>query len=396
MKWSFRIGRILGIDVYLHTTFLLLLGFVGATNWLAGRSLEAAIGGMLFFGGLFLCVLLHEYGHALAARRYGIATRDITLLPIGGVARLERMPDRPAQELVVALAGPLANVVIAAGLFLGLQLSDQWQPLASLTMTSGNLVERLLAVNVFLVLFNLLPAFPMDGGRVLRALLAMRMEYARATNVAATIGQGMALVFAAIGLFTNPMLLFIALFVWIGAAQEAAAAQMRAAFAGNLVRDAMQTDFRTLSPLDGLRQAVGLLLASAQQDFPVVEDGRLVGLLHRADLLRALSEHGEGVTVASAMERNIETVDANELLDWAIAHRESDRGFTRPVLRDGRLVGLLTAENLGEFFMVRSALDRQPRKTRLDLLTGRPSLPVPRRSDLGAPGIAPAESQTGF
>lgn len=395
MKWSFKIGRILGIDVYLHTTFLLLLGFVGVANWLAGRSLEAVLSGVLFFGGLFLCVLLHEYGHALAARRYGIATRDITLLPIGGVARLERMPDKPAQELVVALAGPLVNVVIAAGLFLGLQLSDQWQPLASLTLTSGNLVERLLAVNVFLILFNLLPAFPMDGGRVLRALLAMRMEYARATNIAATIGQGMALVFAAVGLFANPMLIFVAFFVWIGAAQEAAAAQMRSAFAGTLVRDAMQTDFRTLSPSDGLRQVVGLLLAGPQQDFPVVEDGRLVGLLHRADLLRALSEHGEGVTVASVMERNIQTVDANELLDWAIAHRESGRGFTRPVLRQGCLVGLLTAENLGEFFMVRSALDRQSRKSRLDLLRARPSLPIPRRPEMGTPGIGSVNSQTG-
>src|SRR5512137_412180 len=121
MKWSLKIGRILGIDVYIHLTFLLLLGLLGVSHWLNGRSLDAALSGVLFFSGLFLCVLLHEYGHALAARGYGIATRDITLLPIGGVARLERMPDKPSQELVVALAGPLVNVVIAMGLYIGLQ-----------------------------------------------------------------------------------------------------------------------------------------------------------------------------------------------------------------------------------------------------------------------------------
>ncbi len=370
MKWSFKIGRILGIDVYIHATFLLLLGFVGVAHWLAGRSLEAGLTGVLFFGGMFLCVLLHEYGHAVAARRYGIATRDITLLPIGGVARLERMPDKPSQELVVAIAGPLVNIVIALSLFLGLQLSGHWQPLSSLTTTSGNLVERLLAVNVFLVLFNLLPAFPMDGGRVLRSLLAMGMQYARATHLAARIGQGMAVLFGFAGLFGNPMLLLIALFVWIGAAQEAGAVEMKAGLAGYLVRDAMQSEVRTLSPQDTLREGVEALLAGAQQDFPVVENGRVVGMLPRHDLLKGIHERGEFVTVASMMRPEVETLDANELLDWAVAHLNPDRGLSRPVLREGRLVGLLTAENLGEFYMIRRALAENNRN--------RPSPPMVR------------------
>ena len=362
MKWSVKIGRFLGIDVYIHLTFLLLLGLVGTAHWVNGRSLDAAMAGVLFFAGLFLCVLLHEYGHALAARRYGIATRDITLLPIGGVARLERMPDKPAQELVVALAGPLVNVVIAAGLYIGLQLSGHWQPLSSLSATSGSLVERLMVVNVFLVLFNLLPAFPMDGGRVLRALLALRMEYARATRVAATIGQGMAFVFGAVGLFVNPMLLLIALFVWIGAAQEAAAVQMKTTLDGSLVREAMQTEFRTVSPQDHLGDAVRLLLSGAQQDFPVLESGRVVGMLSRASLLTTLASHGENGTVADAMERQFDSLEANELLDGAMARANPDKGFSRPVMREGRLVGLLTAENLGEFLMVRTALAQRRRR----------------------------------
>ena len=334
-------------------------------------------------------MLLHEYGHALAARRYGIATRDITLLPIGGVARLERMPEKPSQELVVALAGPLVNVVIAAGLFVGLKLGGYWQPLTSLSATSGNLLERLLVVNLFLVGFNLLPAFPMDGGRVLRAVLAMRMDYARATRIAATIGQGMAFLFGAVGLFGNPMLLLIALFVWIGAAEEAAAAQMKSALGGCLVRDAMQTDFRALSPQSSLGDAMRLLLAGSQPDFPVVENGRVVGMLDHGQLFRALGEQGESGSVASAMRMDFEILQANELLDTAMAQASPERGYTRPVMREGVLVGLLTAENLGEFFMIRTALEQRrniPKPPRLRASAVPPVITGPAAM---RPGAAP-------
>jgi Zn-dependent protease len=356
MKWSLKLGRILGIDVYIHFTFLLLLGFVGLTHWLAGRSLEAALSGMLFFAGLFVCVLLHEYGHALAARKYGIATCDITLLPIGGLARLERMPDKPLQELVVALAGPLVNVVIAVSLFVGLTLTDRWQPVSSLTTTSGNLVERLLVVNVFLVLFNLLPAFPMDGGRVLRSLLAMRMEYARATRIAARIGQGMAALFGFIGLFGNPMLLLIALFVWIGAGQEAAAVEMKSSFAGVRVREAMLTDFRALSSGQTVGEAARLLLAGSQQDFPVVEDGRVLGVLNRVRLFEALQGRSADTLVTEVMENEVQTAAPEEELDTVLPRIEPGQATMLPVIRKGQLIGLLTAENLGEFCMIRRAL----------------------------------------
>lgn len=279
MKWSVKLGRLLGIDVYLHLTFLLLLGFIGLSHWIAERSLAAAAQGMIFFLGLFLCVLLHEYGHALMARRYGIATKDITLLPIGGVARLERMPDQPSQELWVALAGPAVNVIIAAALGAWLTVTNAWEPISSLSTTKGGFLERLFAVNIFLVAFNLLPAFPMDGGRVLRSLLAMRLEYASATRIAARIGQGMAVMFGFAGLFSNPMLLLIALFVWIGAGQEATAVEMKSSFAGARVREAMLTDFRGVSPQDTVGDAARLLLAGSQQDFPVIGNRQLVGLL---------------------------------------------------------------------------------------------------------------------
>jgi Zn-dependent protease len=246
MKWSWKLGEVAGIGVYMHMTFLLLIGWVVLSYWLQGNSVAATLVGVGFILALFGCVVLHELGHALMAKKYGIKTRDITLLPIGGVARLERIPDDPRQELWVALAGPAVNVVIAGVLLIWIYLSGGLGALQPLLMvTSGSFVERLMAVNLILVVFNMIPAFPMDGGRVLRALLAMRLEYTRATQIAASLGQAIALLFGFLGLLINPFLLFIALFVWIGAAQEASLVQMKSALAGIPVRRAMVTDFRT-------------------------------------------------------------------------------------------------------------------------------------------------------
>jgi Zn-dependent protease/CBS domain-containing protein len=387
MRWSFKIGRIVGIDVYMHFTFLLLLGFVALANWTVERTAAAAVSGVVFFLLLFACVLLHECGHALAARRYGIPTRDITLLPIGGVARLDRMPDKPIQELWVAVAGPLVNVVIAGGLLIGLLLKGGWHPDLSqmLNTTRGALIERLIAVNLFLVIFNMLPAFPMDGGRVLRALLALKMPYARATNIAASIGQAMAFLFGFIGLFGNPLLLFIALFVWIGAAQEAAAAHMKASLEGYRVRDAMLTDFRVLHPEQTMGDAARLILAGSQQDFPVLEsNGRVIGMLMHDDLFKALQQGGESTPVGSVMRRELDPLQDDELLENAIRPTgPSENGFTRPVLRRDELIGMLTAENVGEFLMIRAALagSHRGRSSRIVQVP-----PVIRRAAYGGAG----------
>jgi Zn-dependent protease len=301
MKWSIRTGRFSGIDVYMHFTFLLLLGWVALVHWRQGQSIAAAAGGVFFILAVFLCVVLHEFGHALTARRYGIKTRDIILLPIGGVARLERLPTQPLQELWVALAGPAVNIVIAAGLSIWLTIGATFEPIQGLTVTTGPFLERIMAVNIFLVAFNMIPAFPMDGGRVLRALLATHTEYSRATQIAAHIGQGIAVFFGLIGLFYNPLLLFIAFFVWIGAAQEAGMAQMQSAIGGIPVQQAMLTDFKTLQTSDSLDRAVELTLSGSQKDFPVVDNGRVEGILTQTDLLKALSARDQYPNVNSAM-----------------------------------------------------------------------------------------------
>ncbi len=356
MKWSWKLATVAGIGLYVHATFFLLIAWVGITYWLAGGS-AAALSGIGFILALFACVVLHELGHALTARRYGIRTRDITPLPIGGVSRLERIPDDPRQEAAV-------NVVIAAALYAWLLLSQTLRPFSALTMAGGPFLERLLLVNVSLAVFNLLPAFPMDGGRVLRALLAMRMDYVRATQVAAYVGQAMALAFGLLGLFTNPFLVFIALFVWIGAAQEASMVQMRTGLSGIPVSRAMLTDFHSVAPDDAAKRVLDLILAGSQQDFPVVDGGqggRVAGVLLRSDVLKALAQRGSDWRVRDIMRREFEVVDAADMLDTAFARLQSCNCHTLPVTSRGALVGLLTMENVGEFLLIQSALGRSPR-----------------------------------
>lgn len=356
MKWQMKLGKFAGIDVYIHTTFLLLIGWVGYSHWLEHQNWGEVLKGIGFILTLFLCVILHEYGHALTARKYGIKTRDITIYPIGGVARLERMPEKPIEELWVALMGPAVNVVIAAGLFAYLFLTSNLVPLSQLTIASGSFLERVMLINITLVLFNLLPAFPMDGGRVLRALLAMRMEYVRATQIAANIGQGFAFFIGFIGLFGNPFLLFIAFFVWIGASQEASMVQMKNAISGIPVGRAMLTDYQFLTPRDPLSRMAQLILAGSQHDFPVIDEDRVVGVVTRDDFISALTQHGQNIAVSAVMKNDLPEVDSYEMVETALMRIQESGVPALPVTHGGRLVGIITSENITEYLMIRSAL----------------------------------------
>jgi Zn-dependent protease/CBS domain-containing protein len=355
VTWSWKLARVAGVDVYVHATFLMVVVWIALVHWNQTHSIQAVVEGVGFILALFACIVLHELGHALTARRYGIRTRDITLLPIGGLARLERLPDEPVQELWVALAGPAVNVVIALLLFAWLRVSGLWESVDRLGVAIGGFAERLMIANAFLAGFNLLPAFPMDGGRALRALLATRMEYTRATQRAALIGQGMAIVFAFLGLQGNPVLIFIALFVWIGAGQEASVALMKSSLAGIPVRQAMLTDFRTLTPANTLSDAVDLLLTGSQQDFPVVRDGRVEGMLTRKDLIAALTRSGRNASVGDHMKRNCATAEASEMLETVLARLQGRDCHTVPITERGALIGVVTMDNVGEFLMIQAA-----------------------------------------
>jgi Zn-dependent protease/CBS domain-containing protein len=356
MKWSLRLGTIGGVALYVHFTFLLLLAFIVLSHLLVDGNVENALAQLVFILLVFGIVVLHELGHAFAARHYGIATRDITLLPIGGVARLERMPEDPRQEIVVALAGPAVNFFLAGLLYLWLtpeELRSAW----SLQLNEGMLLPRLFTVNVMLAVFNLIPAFPMDGGRVLRALLAFRGDYVQATQTAAAVGQFVALLFGFIGLLApNPLLLFVALFVYMGAAAESGMVQVRAALAGIPVARAMVREFHALHPEDSLDVAVQHVLAGFQHDFPVVADGKVVGVLTRGDLLAALAKAGDRGQVGEAMQKTFQTADPAEMLEHVMNRLQECECRSMPVVRDGKLVGLITLDNVGEWLMIRSAL----------------------------------------
>ncbi len=357
-SWSWNIGRIAGIPIYIHWTFLVLLAWIGYSGFRQGHSGQEAAVEVGFMLALFGCVVLHELGHALMARRFGVPTADITLLPIGGVARLQRMPDKPLEEFLVAIAGPLVNVVIVAILYAA-GIRSQIIKTDEAILLTGGFWGRLMLVNGFLVLFNLLPAFPMDGGRILRSLLAMTMDYNKATQIAASIGQMMALGFAFLGLQSNPLLLLIALFVWIGAGAEATEVQQRTELRNVPVRDAMLTDYQTLVPEDTLSRAAELLLAGSQQDFPVIDDGRIVGALSRQALLRGLSKGGREALVSGFLDPAVGQVEAGSMLVPALSRMRETGASMLQVVEGDRTVGLLTMENIGELLLLRAAVGGQ-------------------------------------
>lgn len=357
MKWSWRIGRVTGIDLYLHATFLILVGYVAYTSYRQRGSWTDAAWGVVFIVAFFGIVVLHELGHCLTARRFGIGTRDITLLPIGGLARLDRMPEKPGHELLIALAGPAVNVVIGVILYALLRAPQPGQGLADIRLAGGDLMVNLFRANALMAVFNLIPAFPMDGGRVLRALLSLKLGFARATEAAATVGQALAWGAGSIAIFShNWWLLIIAVFVVLGAEAEADFVKTKSALAASRVEDIMIREFRALTVEEPLAEAVKHSLAGFQQDFPVLADGRVVGVLTRRRLLAGLSSAGDRAPVRDFMLSDFRTAFAWESTGEAFQRLHDCDCHAMPVLHDGRLVGVLTADNLGEYVMIRAAL----------------------------------------
>jgi Zn-dependent protease/predicted transcriptional regulator len=360
MKSSWKIGTLFGVTIRIHATFPLLLLWVASIEFAADSDYRKISIGLAFTLAIFGMVVLHELGHALVARKFGIRTRDITLLPIGGVARLERIPRRPVHELWISLAGPAVNAAIAIILFsvLALQRTPAGEEVRALQQ---GFLARLGWVNVSLALFNLLPAFPMDGGRVLRAILALQVDPVRATDIAVLIGKAFAVLLGIVGVATNPLLVMIAVFVWFGAEQESGATRMRAALEGVRVEDVMMTEFHVLSPDDEFQRAVDLAIAGDQQHFPVVADRVVVGMLSWNDLLAGLSASGASARVADKMRRPVRTLHENDSVERVLNGEGEYHPRAMPVLREKKIVGLFTTENLVESVILRSAAERATR-----------------------------------
>jgi len=344
MKWSWNIGRIAGIDLKIHLTFFFLLLWVGFSAMFSGGGALDVFSEILFILALFFCVVLHELGHALTAKRFGIATRDITLLPIGGVARLDSMPEDPKEELLVAAAGPAVNVLISILLFSGLIISGILTQPMNISALLDNFWLRLLAVNISLVVFNLIPAFPMDGGRVLRAILASRVEYDKATHIAVNIGRGFAVLMGIAGLFFNPWLILTAFFVWSGAGAEARAVEVKAGMKGLLVRDAMISQFYQVEANQALESVFQLSLATGQQHIPVVSNGNFLGIIRRSDLLIALDKLGNRAPAYTAIGLEPQGIEPESPLQDVLPEFRTSR--VQPVIENRQLIGLVTPESV--------------------------------------------------
>jgi Zn-dependent protease/CBS domain-containing protein len=359
MSWSLNIGKVAGTVVRVHITFLLFLAWIFAASYTTGGA-ATAWNTLLFVVLLFLCVLLHEFGHIFTARAFGVPTPFVTLLPIGGVAQLERIPEEPWEEFLIAIAGPLVNVAITILLVVvaGAQLSPSTA--GAVDNAQIAMVDRLASVNLFLALFNLIPAFPMDGGRVLRAALASKFGYVRATELAASIGQVVAFGLGFIGLLYNPILIFIAIFVYLAASSEAHMVALRSVSRGVPVSSAMMTQFASLSPEAQIEEAVQTLLQTSQGEFPVVDGaGKPVGVLDRANLIRAIKQLGPDARVADAMNTEMPSVSHRATLEQTFKLLQMKQAPAVAVVdTTGKLVGLVTNETIAEMMMLQRALPK--------------------------------------
>ncbi len=359
MKWSLNLGRVFGIRVLVHWTFVILLAWVLFNEWEKGSNTITTLLTLFYIITLFACVVLHELGHSLTARHYGIKTKKITLLPIGGVASLEQMPEKPKQELLVAIAGPAVNVVIAILLypFLGsLQTILESARQNNYSITPQNFVFSLFLVNIFLVAFNAIPAFPMDGGRVLRALLAMSMNRVRATHIASRLGQGIAVLFFIAGFFFNPFLVFIGIFVFFGAYSENIMVQHLEFIKGHKIREAMMKDFEIVEAGSTIGNVVDKILSGSDTVFLVTDQGHFTGVISMQDILSILKEQGRDALVRDHLVTGMKIFTPEQNLSAAYYYTQQNRGISCPVIEDGKLVGLINSQKINEYIMVQSAL----------------------------------------
>ena len=358
MSWSFKIGRVAGIAIKVHLTFFLIL-ILGAIQWGQPYGLIGAVYGVVLMILLFVCVTLHELGHSLVAQRFGVTVREIILLPLGGVALLERNASKPWQEFLIAAAGPLVNVVIAILLFAitGAAAALGNFDGSALQMNSppslSAMLIWLLQANVMLVLFNLIPAFPLDGGRMLRATLAMFLSYQRATRIATLIGQAIAILLGILGVASgNFALILVAIFVFLGAGQEHIEGQARTMLETKQVGDAYNRHALTLDIGDRVSRVVDYILTSYQPDFAVMQGTKLLGIVTREDVFRALSNEARDIYVTGIMNREFVRVPKTATLDEVRTIMAAQHARVVAVYDAENYMGLISTEDISEAFAV--------------------------------------------
>jgi Zn-dependent protease/CBS domain-containing protein len=348
MRGSIKLFEIFGISVNIHVTFILLpLLFL----------IYGGIKSMVLVLIVFVCVTLHELTHSLTAKRFGIKVRDITLLPIGGVASMDKMPDNPKQEFLISIAGPMTNIVLAAVLF-SIFYVTLWIPReVLLNPTAGNTWQHTFAlvpwINIALAAFNLLPAFPMDGGRLLRSILASKMDYRKATKIAVNIGHVFAVIFGYIG-FVNrhPLLILIAIFIYMAASAEESHVNLKETLKGFKVRDILNTQFLTLDKRTTISRVLELVLHSHQEDFPVMEDDKMVGFITRGDIIKALHNSGPDTPISDIMRIDMPIVTPEDKLIKVQHIMEENQIKALPVMRNSVVCGVITLEDIGRIYSI--------------------------------------------
>jgi Zn-dependent protease len=357
MKASLQIGKFVGIKVSIHWTFLLLLLWIVYANGKAGADATAIAWSIGFILSIFVCVVLHEFGHALTAKRFHINTRDITLYPIGGVARLESIPKKPKGELLVALAGPAVNLVISGILFPFVNMEMWKEGVGKFSeVNAHNFLFSFATVNIWLAVFNLIPAFPMDGGRVFRALLSFKLPRVQATRIAAGLGQLIALVFMLIGFYVNPFMIFIGLFIFLGAQAEASHAQTEALMEGQRLQQVTMRQVPVITPETTLTEVVNMILDSQKKNFVVEEEGKIVGTLGQSEVIKGLRERGEDVLVKEVMDKEMVYLPDSMPMEEALVKLKSKNKQLAIVVNSaGERTGLVDTDNLVEFILIQSA-----------------------------------------
>jgi Zn-dependent protease/predicted transcriptional regulator len=355
MKYSLSLGKISDIKVEIHWTFLILIVWVILSGLRTQSTPQQLMWSVLYVLAIFVCVILHEFGHALAAKKFNIKTTSITLLPIGGLAQMESIPEKPKEELIVAFAGPAVNILIAVVLYPITGLSTETLKQLSTTLGPDNFLMALMSVNVWLAIFNLIPAFPMDGGRVFRALLSFKMGHVAATRIAASVGQLLAIGFVFFGFFYNPFLIFIGFFIYIGAGSESVYAQTKSLLHGYRLRDVVMHDVPFIEKSATVKEAVHQLLNSQNKNFVVTDSGKPVGTLNRDQIIKALHEQNENVSIDQIKNDALTYFPLDTPLDniWSEMQKQKQRIIL--VSNNGAFDGIVDDENLAEFILIHSA-----------------------------------------
>lgn len=356
MKWSLYSGKIFGIKIFIHWTFLILIGWVVMNGVRAELGTAGIFYSVFFTLTIFLCVVLHELGHAVVGKKFDIITRDIILLPIGGMARMESLPDKPLHEFLIAIAGPLVNFVIALLLYFALSINGNLTQLQDFSQITGdNFLPLLLTVNITIGVFNLIPAFPMDGGRILRSLLSFKLPPYKATRIASLTGQFLAVGFIFLGFFYNPFLILIGAFIFLGAQAELEYSRANSVLSGYTVKDVIMTKYYTIDANEQLDNAVKLLLDVQVKDFLVTENNKVVGTLGSNEILRSLATKGGQATIREAMQPNVSFLHPDMPLTEVLKRRGDKNASLMPVSENNHIAGVVDFDNIFEFILVKEA-----------------------------------------